>query len=124
MILAQDSDDPQSASGRIRELYEAFNAHEIDTVLAAMSVDVQWPNGEEGGYLHGRESVRGYWTRQWAGVRLLLIPLRFRELDDGRTEVLVRLVARDPGGDVLAREEVRHIYELEGGLVRRMSVGG
>ena len=108
-------------SSQLLELYEAFNARDIDRVLAAMSADVQWPNGWEGGRLEGRESVRGYWTRQWADLRLVLTPVRVRDLDDGRTEVTVRLVARDPGGSVLAREEVRHVYELDDdGLVRRM----
>ena len=106
----------------LRELSEAFNAREIDRVLAAMTTDVEWPNGWEGGLLRGRESVRAYWLRQWAEVRLSLTPVRYRELDDGRIEVAVRQVARDPGGSVLAREKVCHVYEFEDGLVRRMRV--
>lgn len=122
---APDSDDTPSTSTRsqeLRELYEAFNAREIDRVLAAMTADVQWPNGWEGGQLEGRESVRDYWTRQWDEVRVSLTPVQFRQRGDGRTEVAVRLVARDPGGSVLAREDVRHVYEFEGRLVRRMQV--
>jgi nuclear transport factor 2 (NTF2) superfamily protein len=108
----------------LRDLYEAFNAREIERVLAAMSADVQWPNGWEGGYLEGRELVRDYWVRQWAEVRLFLVPVHVRELEDGRTEVAVKQVARDLGGTVLVREEVRHVYEFEfeSGLVRRMHV--
>ena len=110
-----------SRSQRLLELYEAFNARDIDRVLAAMRADVQWPNGWEGGRLEGRDAVRDYWTRQWAEARLVLTPVRSRERDDGRTEVTVRQVARDPSGVVLAREEVRHVYELDDdGLVRRM----
>ncbi|MEU1347687.1 nuclear transport factor 2 family protein [Streptomyces sp. NPDC005795] len=119
------SDDRPSTSARsreLRELYEAFNAREIDRILAAMTADVQWPNGWEGGHLEGRASVRDYWIRQWAQLRLSLTPVQFRERGDGRIEVAVRLVARDPGGSVLAREEVRHVYEFEGRLVRRMQV--
>ena len=84
------SDDRPSTSARsreLRELYEAFNAREIDRVLAAMTADVQWPNGWEGGQLEGREAVRDYWIRQWAGVRLSLTPVRFQERGDGRIEV-------------------------------------
>ena len=29
----------------LRALYRAFNAREIDAVLAALSPDVRWPNG-------------------------------------------------------------------------------
>ena len=120
-----DRDDMSSTSPRsqeLRQLYEAFNAREIDRVLAAMTPDVQWANGVDGGHLEGRESVRNHWVRQWAQTRLSLTPVRFRQREHGRIEVTVRLVARDPGGLVLAREELRHVYEFEGGLVSRMEV--
>ena len=122
---APDSDDRPSASARsreLRELYEAFNAREIDRVLAAMTADVQWLNGWKGGQLEGRESVRDYWIRQWAEVRLSLRPVRFQERGDGRIEVTVRQVARDTSGFVLAREAVRHVYEFDGRLVSRMEI--
>lgn len=109
-------------SRELRKLYEAFNARDIDRVLAAMSADVEWPNSWEGGQLEGPESVRDYWNRQWAEIRLLLTPVDYRELGDGRIEVTVRQVARDPGGSVLALEEVRHVYEFDRDLVRRMHV--
>ena len=37
----------------LRHMYAAFNRREIDTVLAAMHPDVDWPNGWEGGRVHG-----------------------------------------------------------------------
>src|SRR5258705_9031085 len=43
-------------------VYAAFNARDVDRVLAAMHPDVDWPNGMEGGYVHGRDAVRDYWT--------------------------------------------------------------
>jgi len=49
---------------RLRALYAAFNARDIDAVLAAMTEDVDWPNAWEGGRLSGRAAVRNYWTRQ------------------------------------------------------------
>jgi hypothetical protein len=35
--------------------YRAFNARDVDAVLAAMHEDVDWPNGWEGGHVHGHE---------------------------------------------------------------------
>lgn len=122
---ATPRDDRPSRSTReqeLRELYAAFDARDVDRVLAAMTDDVQWPNGREGGQLEGRQAVRDYWVRQWARLRLSLTPVQVRDLGDGRTEVAVRLVARDPAGLVLAREDVRHVYEFEGRLVSRMRV--
>ena len=52
----------------LRGMYDAFNARDIDAVLAAMTDDVDWPNGWEGGRELGREAVREYWTRQWAAI--------------------------------------------------------
>ena len=52
----------------LRMLYAAFNARDIETVLAQLASDVDWPNAWEGGRVHGREEVRDYWTRQWAAI--------------------------------------------------------
>ena len=107
---------------RLRTLYDAFNERDIDTVLAAMTTDVDWPNGWEGGRLTGHDRVRDYWERQWRELRVGLTPTRVLDRPDGRVEVRVRMVVRDPSGSVLARTDVRHVYELEGDLVRRMDV--
>src|SRR5467141_1992292 len=52
----------------LRAIYNCFNARDIDGVLDALTDDVAWANGMEGGYVHGREGVREYWMRQWAIV--------------------------------------------------------
>ena len=43
---------------RLRSLYQAFNARDVDTCLAAMTPDVDWANGWEGGRVVGRDAVR------------------------------------------------------------------
>jgi len=47
----------------LTDLYAAFNARDIDRCLAGMQPDVTWANGMDGGYVHGHEGVRDYWTR-------------------------------------------------------------
>ncbi len=107
----------------LRSLYAAFNAREIDAVLAAMSPAVDWPNGWEGGRVHGHDGVRGYWERQWAQIRPLVRPTGFDVRPDGSVAVSVALTVRDPGGAVLSRETVRHVYRFDGdGLLTRMDV--
>jgi len=49
----------------LEDAYHAFNARDLEGALATMHKDVEWPNGMEGGYVHGHEGVREYWTRQW-----------------------------------------------------------
>ena len=106
----------------LRCLYRAFNARDIDTVLAAMTPDVDWPNGWEGGRVVGHDAVRRYWERQWAEIRARVEPRGIRERPDGTVEVGVHQVFRDPGGALLGVGDVRHVYTFAGGLVQRMDV--
>ncbi len=106
----------------LRALYQAFNNRDLDAVLAAMAPDVDWPNGWEGGRLSGRDEVRDYWERQWREIRPMTIVRHIRDRSDGTVEARVRLVVRDPAGNVLERSEVTHVYEFEGPHVRRMTL--
>ena len=49
-------------------VYNAFNARNIDAVLAVLHPDVDWPNGWEGGRVNGHQGVRDYWTRLWGSL--------------------------------------------------------
>ena len=106
----------------LTELYAAFNARDIDTVLHAMAPDVVWPNGWEGGVLRGREEVRAYWTRQWAEIDPIVVPVSFRREQDGRVAVTVRQVVRDLAGEVIAEGHVGHVYRFVDGLVQDMEI--
>ena len=106
----------------VRDLYDAFNARDLDAVVAAMAPDVDWPNGWEGGRLHGTDAVQDYWRRQWVELRPVTTPTSVAERADGSVEARVRLVVRDPAGMVLARSEVVHLYEFDDDLVRRMTI--
>jgi hypothetical protein len=103
-------------------LYTAFNARTIDTVLAALHPQVDWPNGMEGGRVLGREAVCAYWTRQWEMIDPRVEPVGFEELPDGRIAVDVRQVVRAHAGAVLVDQRVRHVYRIEDGLVREMEI--
>jgi ketosteroid isomerase-like protein len=106
----------------LRDIYAAFNARDIDAVIAALDPDVDWPNAWEGGRLHGREAVRDYWTRQFAAIDGRVEPQRIAPTDDGRVAVEVHQVVRSPAGEVLADRTVTHVYKLRDGLVERMDV--
>ena len=106
----------------LRSLYEAFNARDIDTVVTAMSPDVDWPNGWQGGRVVGHDGVRRYWARQWAEIRPHVRPTSIAERDDGRIEVDVHQVVRDRSGHILDVADVRHVYSFDGDLVSRMDV--
>jgi hypothetical protein len=102
--------------------YRAFNRRDIDAVLAVMAPDVDWPNGMEGGRVHGHHAVREYWTRQWTMIDPTVEPLRFEPDDAGRIVVDVHQVVRDLAGNVKADQTVQHVYELHDGLITRMEI--
>jgi ketosteroid isomerase-like protein len=106
----------------LRSLYRAFNARDVDTCLAAMTADVDWANGWEGGRVVGRDAVRDYWQRQWAAIDSTAEPTAVTERPDGTTAVGVHLVARDGEGKVILDERALHVYEFKGDLVQRMSI--
>lgn len=106
----------------LERTYAAFNARDIDGALAALHPDVDWPNGMEGGCVHGHRAVREYWTRQWGLIEPRVEPRGFTTEADGRIVVDVRQVVRDRAGALLKDEIVRHVYRIEGGLVRAMEI--
>lgn len=106
----------------IKAAYREFNARRLDAVLALMQPDVAWPNGWEGGYVHGHEGVRDYWTRQWAVLDPQVEPVEIRPEADGRMAVEVHQVVRDREGKLLVDTMVRHVYTLRGGLIERMEI--
>jgi ketosteroid isomerase-like protein len=107
---------------RLRAVYAAFNARDIDRVLEQLAEDVDWPNAWEGGRVEGREGVREYWTRQWAAIDPHVEPTAFTALPDGRVEVTVDQLVRSLDGDILVDGTVRHVYAFRDGKVSRMDV--
>jgi hypothetical protein len=103
-------------------LYASFARRDVEALTAAMTEDVDWPNGWEGGRLVGRAAVADYWRRQWAQISPSVRPVRTTTLPDGRVAVDVQLVVRGPDGGVLSRSAVRHVYTFRGELVARMDV--
>lgn len=101
----------------LKVLYRAFNARDIDRALSGMHPDVEWANGLEGGSVHGRGSVREYWTRQWQLIDPRVDPQRF-EGDSDQVVVDVHQVVRDLQGEIKSDRMVRHQFIFEGGLIK------
>jgi hypothetical protein len=108
----------------LKHVYDRFDARDIETVFAAMHKDVTWVNGMEGGYVHGRDGGRGYWTRQWAMIDPHVEPVAFSSGPEGEVAVEVHQVVRDLNGDLLADKLVGHLFRTEDGLIRRFDIRG
>jgi limonene-1,2-epoxide hydrolase len=107
---------------RLAALYAAFNERDVPAVLAALSPEVVWPNGWEGGTVHGHGEVAAYWRRQWAEIEPTVVPTAFATEPDGRVAVTVHQVVRDKAGSLLADQTVTHVYRFEGDLIAEMEI--
>jgi hypothetical protein len=126
-LAARAAVDPAAARVKadveaIERAYRAFNARDIETAVAALHPEVDWPNAIQGTRLHGREQVRAYWTGQWQTMNPQVDPEHFRPDADGRIVVDVHQVVRSLTGELLVDQRVGHAFELEGGLGRRMDI--
>jgi len=113
----------------IQRLYDRFNARDIDGVLLALTDDVAWANGMEGGYVHGREAIRDYWTRQWAVVDPHVEPVAVRRTEDGKIVAEVQQTVRDLEGNPiqgqahgLKDKTVGHLFTIQDGKVARFDI--
>lgn len=113
----------------VKRMYGAFNARDIDGVLAVLAPDVAWANGMDGGHVHGRDAVRAYWTRQWAEVSPHVEPVGFTRAPDGAIVAEVRQTVFDLDGKPLAGQThgltdktVEHVFRFADGAVVRFDI--
>lgn len=103
-------------------LYAAFNAHDVEGVLAVMHPEVAWPNRLHGGWVHGHAAVRDYWTRQWEVLDPRVTPVRVVADEEGNVAVDVHQVVRDRAGVLLIDQPLCHVYRFRGGLIVHMDI--
>ncbi len=106
----------------IQQLYDGFNARKMDTVLSMLAEDVVWANGMDGGYHHGREAVRAYWTMQWSMIDPHVEPTGMTYEEDGVTVVDVHQTVRDLEGKLLLDERVQHLFRVKDRHVSRFDI--
>jgi hypothetical protein len=113
---------PSPTEQSFRELYDAFNARDIDAALASMHPDVNWPNMIEGGREHGHGAVRAYWEKQFETTDPRVEPERVTPMGDDQVVIDVHQVIRDKSGAVIVDSKVQHVYTLRDGLIESMDV--
>src|ERR1700742_5233391 len=106
----------------IDTVYRLFNQRKISAILAYFDPELEWPNGWEGGYVHGHAAVRDYWQRQWLEIDPEVTPLDFKTLPDGRLEVKVSQHVENLAGAVLFSGIIYHTYTFKNGLITHMKI--
>src|SRR5438046_9318478 len=97
----------------LHDAYAAFNARDIDAALGTMHPDVVWPNGMEGGYVHGHDAVRAYWTRQWDVIDPHVEPRRLTTVEPVRVVVDLHKVVRHRARTIVSDQTVPHVHVIE-----------
>jgi len=106
----------------LRNSYAAFNARDGAGALKALAPDVEWQDQLEGVTIHGPEAVAEYWARQWKTLDPSF-ELKHVELDpNGHVVITLLQTVRGKDGQPISQGLVRHVYEFEQDLVRRMRV--
>jgi hypothetical protein len=106
----------------LAQAYAAFNRRDIDSALALMSENVNWPKASEGGRAIGKEEIRSYWTRQWKEFDPHVEPLEFIDQEGSLTVVKVHQLVKSLAGDILSNCEGWHVYTIANGLIERMDI--
>lgn len=101
----------------LKNLYEAFNNRQFETLISLMQPDVKWANGMEGGFVYGRDAVRQYWREQFETINSRLEPLDYETDENNRNIVTVHIIIRDLEGGLLLEKTVRQIFTFENGLI-------
>ncbi|WP_294822974.1 nuclear transport factor 2 family protein [uncultured Flavobacterium sp.] len=106
----------------IEKAYTAFNSRDIDGALSTFHPDVEWPKAFEGGYVQGHDAIRDYWARQWGEIDPNVQPLEVSEEQDGKITVTVHQLVKGLQGSVLFDGNVKHVYTVQDGLLRKMDI--
>ena len=106
----------------IHQIYNDFNARDMEGVFALLTDDVAWANGMEGTHVHGKDAIRDYWTHQWSVIDPHVEPLKIAKAADGSLVVDVHQVVKNLEGQTLIDETVKHAFRLDGGRVRRFDI--
>jgi len=105
-----------------QELYTNFNDRKIDRVISAMTGNVKWANGMEGGYVYGQDAVRDYWTRQFRLISSNVTPVNI-EAENEVVKLKVHQVVHDLDGNLLADDFVYHLFRLTGDKISEFNIG-
>jgi hypothetical protein len=106
----------------IHQIYNGFNARDMEGVFALLTDDVVWANGMEGTHVHGKDAIRDYWTHQWSVIDPHVEPLKIAKAADGSLVVDVHQVVKNLEGQTLIDETVKHAFRLDGGRVQRFDI--
>lgn len=105
----------------ILELYDRFNAKDIDLVFTKLHENVEWVNEPKGIHVRGIRDLKTLWLQQWDAVTIHLTPKRMQQSSDG-TLVQVQEILTTHTGEQFFDGLVGHLYRFQDGLIARCDI--
>jgi len=106
----------------LAQIYDAFNARDLEAMGRAFHPAVEWPDLLEGGALHGRQTVVDYFRRQFALMQPEAEIIDITLVGEDKAIVHVQYEVRDAQGGLWSDTQARLRFTFEDGLIRRMAI--
>ena len=116
------SQENAEITGRVRELFEAFNRRDLDAVFAQLDPEVEYTPVEENVVYRGREAFTEYiarWLEAWDKCVIHPEEIEISPAED-RGFVAIRFSARGKGSEVEVDELGFWVVELRDGRMHRI----
>lgn len=104
----------------MRRCYTAWNARDHATAKKALAPNVEWPDQFDGKTLVGPEAVAAYWQLRWMEFNPHKELIHFEVGKDGHLVLTLVQTLHLANGALISRGLVRHVFQFERGLIRRM----
>jgi hypothetical protein len=104
------------------DLFDAFNAKEVDAAGALLHPDVDWPNLFGPDRLRGREAVMSMWAEQFGRFDPEITLLEMHALPDGGRQARVSYVVRTLDGKLFTEEPATHVFTFRDGFISKMDL--
>jgi hypothetical protein len=104
------------------QVYDAFNARDLEGMARAFHPQVEWPDLLEGGALHGRQTVIDYFRRQFALMQPDARIIDITPVGADQAIVHVQYAVRGALGGLWSDTQARLRFTFEDGLIRRMAI--
>lgn len=114
--------DSRAHESVVRRAYAAFNSRAIEAAVDLMDPEVDWPNVQQGGFLHGREQVRKHWREQFDHADPRIDISEIREKSDGSVEARIRQVVCKRDGTKMSDDQQVHLFTIVNNRIKRMDV--
>lgn len=121
-IVRMDWGEPEDSApdALIIELFDAFNARNLEAARALIHPEADWPDVFSEGRLQGRDQVLSMWSEQFRQFSPECFLIEMTALPDGRRRVRTNHVVRNLDGKVFTDEQATMTYEFRDGLIARI----